>query len=112
MKREYDDYLHDMLDNAELALSFVIGMEYDEFFEDEKSTYAVMRALEIIGEAARKVPEDVRNANPEIPWREITGMRNKLMHEYFGANMKVVWRTVQEDLPVIVPVLRRMLAEE
>ena len=77
MKREYDDYLRDMLDNAELALSFVIGMEYDEFFEDEKSTYAVMRALEIIGEAARKIPEDVRNANPEIPWREITKERRK-----------------------------------
>lgn len=111
MTREYDDYLRDMLENAELALQFVVGMKYDQFFEDEKSTYAVMRALEIIGEAARKVPEDVRDAYPEIPWREITSMRNKLMHEYFGANMKVVWRTVQEDLPVIIPVLRKMLAK-
>lgn len=67
MKREYDDYLRDMLDNVELALSFVLGMEYDEFFEDEKSTYAVMRALEIIGEAARKIPEDVRNAILKFP---------------------------------------------
>jgi uncharacterized protein with HEPN domain len=71
-----------------------------------------MRALEVVGEAARKIPEDVQNANPEIPWREMSAMRNKLMHEYFGANMKVVWRTVQEDLPVIIPVLRKMLAEE
>jgi uncharacterized protein with HEPN domain len=109
MKREYADFLQDMLNNAELALDFVQGMEYDEFFEDEKSRYAVMRALEVIGEAARQIPDDVRAANPEIPWREITAMRNKLMHEYFGANMKVVWRTVQEDLPIIIPVLKRML---
>lgn len=80
MKREYEDYLRDMLENAELALDFVQGMEYDEFFEDEKSNYAVMRALEVIGEAARQVPESVRNSAPEIPWREITGMRNKLLH--------------------------------
>jgi uncharacterized protein with HEPN domain len=52
----------------------------------------------------------VRAANPEIQWREITAMRNKLMHEYFGVNMKVVWRTVQEDLPVIIQILRKMLA--
>jgi uncharacterized protein with HEPN domain len=109
MKREYDDYLQDMLENAELALDFVQGMEYDEFFEDEKSKYAVMRALEVIGEAASKVPESVRNSAPGISWREIIGMRNKLMHEYFGANMKVVWRTVQEDLPIIIPLLKELL---
>jgi uncharacterized protein with HEPN domain len=109
MKREYRDYLQDMLDNAERALNFVHGMEYDEFFEDDKSNYAVMRALEVIGEAAVKIPEDVRKANPGIPWREISAMRNKLMHEYFGANLEVVWKTVHEDLPVIVPILRKML---
>lgn len=90
----YDDYLRDMFENAELALSFVQGMRFEEFIEDEKSQYAVMRALEVISEAARQVPDSVRNSTPEIPWREITGMRNKLMHEYFGASMKVVWRTV------------------
>ena len=109
MRRDYHDYLRDMLDNAEKALDFVHGMEYDEFFEDSKSVYAVVRALEIIGEAARQVPEDVRAANPGLAWREIGGMRNKLTHEYFGVNMKVVWRTVQEDLPPIIPVLRKML---
>jgi uncharacterized protein with HEPN domain len=109
MKREYRDYLQDMLDNAERALNFVHGMEYDEFFEDDKSNYAVMRALEVIGEAAVKIPEDVRKANPGIPWREISAMRNKLMHEYFGANLEVVWKTVQEDLPIIIPILRKML---
>ena len=110
MRRDYQDYLRDMLDNAEKALDFVHGMEYDEFFEDQKSVYAVVRALEIIGEAARQVPEEIRTANPGLAWREIGGMRNKLTHEYFGVNVKVVWRTVQEDLPPIISVLRKMLA--
>ena len=109
MKREYTDYLNDMLENAEKALSFVEGLEFDDFEKDDKAVYAVIRAFEIIGEAARQIPEDVREANPDIPWREITGMRNKLTHEYFGVNMKVVWRTVKEDLPVIIPALKKMI---
>ncbi len=109
MKRQYEDYLRDMLENAEKALSFVQGLDYDGFCKDDKAMYAVIRAFEIIGEAARQVPENVRDANPEIPWREIVGMRNKLTHEYFGVNTKVVWRTVQEDLPVIILALKIIL---
>jgi uncharacterized protein with HEPN domain len=112
MKREYEDYLRDMLENADLALAFVQGMEYDEFVEDEKSKYAVIRALEVIGEAARQIPEHIRASASEIPWRDIMGMRNKLAHEYFGANMKLVWRTVQEDLPAIIAILQKMLEAE
>lgn len=109
MKREYEDYLQDMLENAEKALSFIGDISYDDFAMDDKAVYAVIRALEIIGEAARQVPEKVRDANSEVPWREITGMRNKLTHEYFGVNTKVVWRTVREDLPVIIPALKKIL---
>ncbi len=88
-----------MLENAEKALSFVEGLDYDGFCKDDKAMYAVIRAFEIIGEAARQIPEDVRDANPEIPWREITGMRNKLTHEYFGVNTKVVWRAALCFMP-------------
>lgn len=109
MKRVHDDYLRDMLENAEKALSFVNGMDYGEFELDDKAVYAVIRAFEIIGEAARQIPDSIQKDNPDIPWREITGMRNKLTHEYFGVNTKVVWRTVHEDLPVIIPLLRKML---
>ena len=109
MKREHEDYLRDMLENAEKALSFVQGMDYDGFCTDDKAVYAVIRAFEIIGEAARQIPENVRQSNPEIQWREIAAMRNKLTHEYFGVNTKVIWRTVHEDLPVIIPLLKKIL---
>lgn len=109
MKREYEDYLRDMLENAEKALSFVQGMDYDGFCTDDKAVYAVIRAFEIIGEAARQIPESVRQSHPEIQWREIAAMRNKLTHEYFGVNTKVIWRTVHEDLPVIIPLLKKIL---
>ena len=79
------------------------------FLKMKKSSYAVVRALEIIGEAARQIPDGVREENPEIQWREVAGMRNKLMHEYFGVNMKVVWQTIEEDLPAIIPILRKIL---
>ena len=84
-------------------------MDYEGFRQDDKAMYAVIRAFEIIGEASRQIPEDVRTANPEVPWREMAGMRNKLTHEYFGVNTEVVWRTVQEDLPVIIRALRKLL---
>jgi uncharacterized protein with HEPN domain len=62
-----------------------------------------------LGEAARQIPEDVRKSNPEIQWREITAMRNKLTHEYIGVNTKVIWRTVHEDLPIIISLIKKIL---
>jgi len=90
MKRVYVDYLRDMLENAERAKQFVRGITYEEFDKDDKSAYAVVRALEIIGEAARKIPIEIRDRYPEVPWQDIADMRNKLLHEYFGINMQVV----------------------
>lgn len=84
-------------------------MDYETFSRDNKTVYAVIRAVEVIGEAAANVPDEIRSKYPSLPWRDIRGMRNKLVHQYFGINMEVVWQTIQEDLPMITGELENIL---
>jgi len=84
-------------------------MTFKDFKDDDKTIFAVIRALEVIGEASKKIPKSIRNKYPQIPWREITGMRDKLIHEYFGVNLKVVWDTVKKDIPHIKPLINEIL---
>lgn len=109
-KRIYVDYLHDMVESAEKAGQFVRGMNLSTFEADDKTVYAVIRALEVIGEAAKKVPSPVQK-QMNLPWRAIVGMRDKLIHEYFGVNRAVLWRTVQEDLPPLKAAIQKLLKE-
>ena len=112
MNREYSDFLHGMLENAQRAIRFISGMDYEAFSKDDKTIYAVIRAVEIIGEVAANIPEKVRSEYPDIPWREVKGMRNKLVHNYFGINVEVVWQTIHEDLPVLIEALKSMASRE
>ena len=73
-------------------------MTYKKFTEHRKTINAVIRSLEIIGEATKKIPPDIRNKYPLVPWKEIAGMRDKLIHEYFGVDLSIVWETIQHDL--------------
>jgi len=101
--RQFVDYLCDICDAVAKAKQFVAGMTYEQFAADEKTAFAVVRALEIVGEAARKIPESTQAQYPHVPWREMMGMRNILIHDYFGVNLHVVWNTVQNDLPPMKP---------
>ena len=111
-KRRYTDYLQDMIDNAERILSFIDGMDGDDFLQDEKTFFAVVRAIEIIGEAAKQIPNKMREEHPDIPWRKLTGIRDKLIHHYFGINLAVVWETSTKDIPELLPLLQRVLEAE
>ncbi|HPL17865.1 MAG TPA: DUF86 domain-containing protein, partial [Spirochaetota bacterium] len=82
-----------------------------EFITDQKTVYASIRAIQIIGEAAKKVPEAVRSKYPRIPWREMAGMRDKVTHEYFGVQMKVLWNTLQDDIPPLVEEMQKILLD-
>ena len=90
MKREIVYFVEDIINTMNKATMFVEGMSYEEFTQDEKTVFAVTRALEIIGEAAKNIPDDVREAYPEIPWRGMAGMRDKVIHEYFSVDLRVV----------------------
>lgn len=107
--RAYQDYLEDILDSVEKVSRFVQGMTYEQFANDDKTSYAVIRALEIIGEATKHIPESIRTDHPLVPWREMAGIRDKLIHDYFGVNHKVIWKTAIEDLPNIEPAIRSVL---
>lgn len=99
MTREYKDYLVDIIDAIEKSELFVKGMSFEAFEKDVKTTYAVIRAFEIMGEAVKRIPSSVRNKHKNIPWKEMAGMRDKLIHEYFGIKPRVVWKTIKQDLP-------------
>ena len=92
------DYLQDILDSTDKISVFIADMTYDDFAGDDKTAFAVVRALEIIGEASKKIPQEIRAMYPKIPWREVAGMRDKLIHAYFGVDLEVVWQTINEDL--------------
>jgi uncharacterized protein with HEPN domain len=110
--RVYADYLSDILIAATHAQNFVAGLDFDTFQTDAEKVYAVTRALEIIGEAARQLPESLLERHPELPWHEMIGMRNVVIHEYFGVDHAVLWRTVHEDLPPLCAAVTAILEEE
>lgn len=110
-KIEYKDYVADIADSISKIEKFVGNFSFEEFEKDEKTIYAVVRAIEIIGEAIKNIPASVKRSHKEIPWKDATDMRNKLIHEYFGVNIKVVWKTIQEDIPELKEKMAELLKE-
>lgn len=105
-------YLLDILIAARQALRFLEGMTWEAFKQSELHQSAVMRPLEIIGEAARRVSEQTREAHPEIPWAQMIGLRNRLIHEYFRIDLRTVWETVQNDLRRLIALIEPLIPPE
>jgi uncharacterized protein with HEPN domain len=102
-------YLLDILEAARLARQYVQDKSYGDFFGDLQCQDAVVRRLEVIGEAARRVSETTRNELPELPWKDIIAMRNFLIHDYDDIDMSIVWETVHEHLPGLISALEKVI---
>lgn len=110
-KREFADFVIDINNCIRNIENFTKGFDFENFSKDQKTIYAVVRALEIIGEATKNIPAPVKRNHPEIPWKDMLEMRNKLIHEYFGVNIKVVWKTIKEDIPFLKEKIGKLMDE-
>lgn len=109
--RDYKLYLHDIKEAVEKIETFTKGFSFEEFTEDTKTVDAVIRNLEILGEAAKHIPKRVKEKYPDIDWKAIAGMRNILAHEYFGVRIGIIWKTVRERLPQLRHKIEEILEE-
>ena len=104
--------LEDILESIRKIERFSYGLSFEEFRADDKTFDAVVRNFGIIGEAARHVPPEITDRHPEVPWSRMRGMRNFVVHVYFGTDAEIIWETIHTDLPTLVPQLRRILEVE
>jgi uncharacterized protein with HEPN domain len=112
MPRDDTAYLLDMLLAARDAVSFAEGMSYADFARDRRTQLSILKSVEIVGEAASRLSEDTRRAHPSIPWPEVIGMRNRLVHAYFNIDLPLVWDTVCNDLPFLIAQLETLVPPE
>lgn len=109
--RELRDYVNDLAEACEDILSFTKGMSYSDFGADKKTINAVIRSLEVIGEATKKLPPSFRDKYSDLPWKQMAGMRDKLIHGYFGIDIEMVWQAVEQHIPRILPLIREITVD-
>ena len=111
MKRTYKDYILDVLSSIQEIGEFTKDMNFEEFIKDRKTVNAVIRSLEVMGEAVKKIPVEIRDRYPEIPWKYIAGMRDKLIHEYHGVDLEIVWEVVKKEVPPLKQLFEKILID-
>jgi uncharacterized protein with HEPN domain len=109
MKRDVVFYLADIVENMDDAVDFIGAISYGDFIKDKKTVNAVVRSIEIIGEAAKHVPAGIQEKNPLVPWKNMAGMRDKCIHDYIGVDYETVWYVVKDDIPEIRPMIQSLL---
>jgi len=109
--RDYRDYVQDIYDSINEIEDFINGMDFEEFIKDKKTINAVTRSVEVVGEAAKKIPKSLRDNYPMIPWKKMSGMRDKLIHEYFGIDLEILWKVVKEDMPSLEKAIKDVIKD-
>ncbi len=110
--RDFMDYLQDILVAVNDIDSFVGNMTYDEFIKDRKTLNAVVRSIEIIGEASKNIPDPIKEKYKELPWKQMAGMRDKLIHGYFGIDTETIYKAAQTNIPQLKAPIKKMLKEQ
>ena len=111
MSFEFLDYVEDILDAMDKAEILLEDETYDQFEADFRINFAVVRALEIVGEATKRLPMDLRQQYPEIPWKGMAGMRDRIIHGYDNVDLEIVWDVVKQDIPQIKPQIQQILTD-
>jgi len=112
MKRDYRVYIDDILEAIKRIKKYTDELTFDKFTQDIKTIDAVIRNFEIIGEATKHITDEVRKEYPDVPWKVMAGMRDKLIHEYFGVKLEVVWETIKRRLPEVKPLIEEVLESQ
>jgi len=110
-KRSVKCYLQDILDAIEKIKKYTAKVDYEMFSKNQMMIDAVLMNIAIIGESVKKIPEDVKRRYPDIPWKDIAGMRDKVIHDYFGVDVNIVWETIKKNVPELEQKIKVMLKE-
>ena len=110
-EREIRDYLMDIKTECEYLINRCENLNYEDFITNEELKRAFVRSLEVIGEASKRIPKELRKKYSQIRWKSIVGMRNILIHEYFGVDYLVVWKVVKEKIPELYEVIKKIIEE-
>lgn len=107
--RQYEDFIQDIFDSITDIEKFIIDTDYNSFSKDRKTIFAVVRAIEIIREATKNIPISVRNKYPNVPWKKMAGMRDRLIHAYFNIDLEILWKVITEDIYIFKPLIRQII---
>ncbi len=111
MPRDYKVYLEDILGASDKVRRYMTGLSFETFSNDEKTLDAVIRNLEVIGEAVKNIPEEIRSEHSDVDWQKIAGLRDILIHKYFGIDLEIIWDIIQNKLPGLEKRVRQILSD-
>jgi uncharacterized protein with HEPN domain len=110
-ERDYDSYIEDIIEHMNYAEEFTKHMTFEEFANDKKTVLSVIKCIEIVGESTKHIPDQIREKYPEIPWKDMAGIRDRLVHSYFKVNLEIVWITVTQEFPELRPLMENALKD-
>ena len=110
--KDQKEFLIHILEAIDAIQSFMGDMEYSQFVKDDKTVSAVIRKFEIIGEATKKLDRSITDQKPNVPWKKMAGMRDRLIHDYFGVDLHLLWKTYQNEIPILKNEIQSLLDEQ